>query len=71
MRTKMWRDKYGLTLKQGNIIRELIKGFARKMIASNLDIPFNTIGSEFRPIYDVTLVEGHVALVKWGKARNY
>jgi len=71
MKTKMWRDEYGLTLKQGNIIRELIKGFARKIIASNLDIPFNTIGSEFSTIYEITLAKGHVALVKWAKERNY
>ena len=71
MKPKDWRDEYGLTLKQGSIVHELIKGLARKIIASNLDIPISSIDSYFKAIYLITDTKGHVALAKWGKERNY
>ena len=67
----MWRDDNGLTKIQGDIVKELVKGFMRKEIAFNLNILINTIDDNFKSIYIITKTNGKVQLAIWGKAHGY
>ena len=68
---KSWRDENGLTQKQGDMVRGIIKGDMRKTIADDLDIPINTFDSEMKIIYDLSGTSGKVALAFWGINNGY